>query len=287
MGGWGWHSTARPVLASAPPASYPPDSWRRSPAPHPATCPTPAAFAGPSRQASFQAGRTGESGLDGSGASTPQRSPLRSSPGRQYQLHTFQRYLQQQLAAQQQGRYGPSVGEGSGGASHSGTVSGTASPHGSPNRVESPAGSPSPPGRRDRTPSPSSAALPPAHPTASPSRLSRVAAQQQQFAARLHSAGSGPVDAGQQQSQQAGGPGWCDAGGDGGSGPPSSCLPSLTGNSLSGWGQLAHAESCGFSSWGLPSPSPSTGEQLPALPCPALVAMHMASRREPCTWHMR
>lgn len=253
-----------------------------NPQPSPLRRPHPpcAAFAGPSRQHSLQAGTTAAPSPDGSEASTPQqRSPLRGgSPERQHQLHNFQQYLQQQLAAQQRGRFGPLLaGEGGGSGSYSGAASGNASPYSSPCRRASPGGTPSPPRRREGTPSPTNGPLPQAHHTPSPSRLSRVAAQQQQFTARLHSAGSGAADAvAAQHAQQAGqqaqqaaqqgqqglhaetkaAPSWGEASTDAGSDlPPSASLASLAGHSLGGSGQLAHAESAGFSSWGLPSPS--------------------------------
>lgn len=285
-----------------------------------------AAFAGPSRQQSLQAGTTASPSPDGSGASTPQqRSPLRGgSPERQQQMQNFQRYLQQQLAAQQRGRYGPSTaGEGSGGGSHSGTASGAGSPYSSPLQRGSPGGTPSPPRRRDGTPSPTSGALPPAHRTPSPSRLSRVAAQQQQFTARLHSAGSGAADAAAQHAQQAvqhaqqgqqgqhtqqadlqGAPSWGKAEADAGSDPHSISLASLAGHSqghslaslaghcqghsltshsVGGSGQLAHAESAGFSSWGLPSPS--TGKR-GAQPCCSCCLGHASAQLSEAFSHL-
>lgn len=137
-----------------------------------------------------------------------------------------------------------------------------------------------------------------------------MAAQQQQFAARLQSAGSGAADAATQQAQQAvqqetqqaqqgqqpeqkAGAGWGEGSIEAASDPPSLSLASLAGHSLGGSGQLAHAESAGFSSWGLPSPS--TGEWLAAvclvhcavpcrcsmLPASATGLRHMLAYRRP------
>lgn len=221
----------------------------------PPTC--PAAFADPPapRPSSGSAAAS-------SGGSTPvQHSPLRS-PSRRHQLHSFQQYLQQQLALQQRGRYGPSAVDASSGPG-SASASGADTPQGSPARQGSEAsaasplsppctagGSPCPSGlAREGSEPPPWAGLPPVHPGGQqrPGVATARAAQQQAFAARMQSAGgsAGGSDA-QQQAQQAG---WYEADG----GPPqvASRAPSW---SAGGFGVLARAEST-FSSWGLPTPT--------------------------------
>ena len=99
-----------------------------------------------------------------------------------------------------------------------------------------------------------------------------------------------------QQADLQGAPSWGKAEADAGSDPPSVSLASLAGHSqghslaslaghsqghslashsVGGSGQLAHAESAGFSSWGLPSPS--TGKRA-AQPCCSSYLGHAAAQ---------
>ena len=213
----------------------------------------------------------------GSEASTPADcsatgSPLRGSPNRQEQLRTFQRYLQQQLALQQQGRYGPLAGSGgsaAGSATGSGSYSGAASPPSapSPGRKESDASllswqPGSPPDCQEGATAGAAgsaagtAALPPMPPGSS--RLS-----QSQFSARLQAAAGQAADdadataaglrvapsASSFGSQQH--PAWLFDGSAYGGSAPASGLPGYPG------GPLQRLDST-FSSWGLPTPTTGT-----------------------------
>ncbi|KAL4440482.1 hypothetical protein ABPG75_003483 [Micractinium tetrahymenae] len=241
--------------------------------------PAPQPSSSSARGAEQQEGLAQGPSIAGSEASTPAHpsaagSPLRGSPSRQQQLQRFSLYLQQQLALQQQGRFGGgSQGDSSSGVG-SGVGSGSQSPAGSPpvaspGRKESDASlvawtdtgggeaAPGEPGGGSSSTTAAAAAHaatvgasalaldPPVVPgglrSAGASRLS-----QQQFTARLAGASAGTCPAGDDPAVSG------RSSLDGGSSAPPSGLPGWPGGASSG--PLVRAEST-FSSWGLPTPT--------------------------------